>query len=424
MMAPSVKKPNEPVSKQGGKMNGMSQINLSNGKAAILYSQLGLGLVGLAAIGASAEMNLFTLLLALVLSGSTALSVAFLLSSQKRTVQETMDRMKDQFKLELEREKAQYVRGLDELCVDVLPIWSNQIEAARAHTESSITDLSIRFGNLSQRLSAALATSAMSSGGNGESDGLVSLLKESQTELNSIVTSLRAALEVKRTMLSEIYALAQFTDDLKKMAQDVGDIAGQTNLLALNAAIEAARAGEVGRGFAVVADEVRKLSNLSGETGKKISITVETVNKAIATTLSVSEQYAKQDAELVANSERVIEHVMTKFETAASALSDSAEILRNESQIIGNEIADVLVALQFQDRVSQMLMNVRNDHGKLATHLRESERERGAGGAKSAVDAREWLNELAQTYTMPEQHAVHSGKQLAAVQDSADITFF
>jgi methyl-accepting chemotaxis protein len=308
--------------------------------------------------------------------------------------------------------------------VEVLPVWSNQIEMARSHTEISITDLSMRFGNLSQRLTSALTTSSTSSRGNGEQASLVTLLQESQGELNSIVTSLRSALEVKQSMLKEIYALSQFTGDLKKMAQDVADIAGQTNLLALNAAIEAARAGEVGRGFAVVADEVRKLSNLSGDTGKKISATVETVNQAIATTLRVSEQYAKQDTEMVANSEHVINHVMTKFGTATSALADSAEILRNESKIIGNEIAEVLVALQFQDRVSQMLMHVRNDLGKLNEHLQACERDRARGITSVPMDSRAWLKELAQTYTMPEQQAAHDGRQQTQSQSSSDITFF
>ena len=380
-----------------------------------------LGLAGIVAanLGASEHPLVFSALLALL----AAAAAWFALASHRDALRTDAGRMRAHFEGLLQQEKARNIDGLDELCTDVLPVWSNQIELARGHTEDSITNLSVRFANLSQRLSAAVATSNLASGGDGAQTSLVVLLQESQNELNSIVTSLRSALEIKSSMLGEIRALSQFTGDLKKMAQDVGDIAGQTNLLALNAAIEAARAGDVGRGFAVVADEVRKLSNQSAETGKKISATVETVNQAIASTLRVSEQYAKQDTEMVASSEQVIARVMAQFGTATTALSDSAEILRNESQIIGNEISEVLVALQFQDRVSQMLVHVRNDLAKLEERLQECRQERAAGTALATMDARTWLKELAQTYTMPEQHAAHDGKQTAA-ETSSGITFF
>ncbi|MDD2701040.1 MAG: methyl-accepting chemotaxis protein [Sideroxydans sp.] len=332
--------------------------------------------------------------------------------------------MRRQMDEELEQERAKHIAGLGEVCEEVIPVWSSQIEMARSHTEHAITDLSMRFANLSQRLSAAVAASG-GDGGSGQA-GLVALLQNSQSELNSIITSLRAALEVKQSMLGEVQSLSRFTGDLQKMAQEVADIAGQTNLLALNAAIEAARAGEVGRGFAVVADEVRKLSNMSGETGKKMSETVETVNKAIVSTLRVSEQYARQDAEMVQNSEQTIATVLSQFGEATSGLSSSTEMLRQESQEIGGEIANVLVDLQFQDRVSQMLMHVRNDLDKLDAHLQESDSERAAGNVLVPMDARAWLNELAQTYTMPEQHAAHNGEQAATEETSndSDITFF
>lgn len=390
----------------------------------MIIPQVSLGLSSIVIILSIAGIGTLTLSLAFALLLLTIASGVLSISSHRRTLSKVAAGIQLHFENELRLEKARHIDGLDDVCVDVLPVWSNQIEMARAHTETSITDLSMRFGNLSQRLSSALTTSSVTSGSNGEQTSLVTLLQESQGELNSIVTSLRSALEVKRSMLKEIYALSQFTGDLKKMAQDVADIAGQTNLLALNAAIEAARAGDVGRGFAVVADEVRKLSNLSGDTGKKISATIETVNQAIATTLRVSEQYAKQDTEMVTNSEQVIDHVMNKFGAATSTLADSAEILRNESQIIGNEIAEVLVALQFQDRVSQILMHVRNDLGKLDEHLRACGEDRARGNTSAPMDARAWLKELARTYTMPEQHAAHDGKQPTQSQSSSEITFF
>jgi methyl-accepting chemotaxis protein len=318
--------------------------------------------------------------------------------------------------------RAQSIDGLEPLCVGVLPIWSSQIEMARAQTEQGINDLAARFANLSQRLQSAVAASQSSASGDGSTKGVVALLNDSQTELNSIIASLRSSLKEKEELLHEIHGLSRFTEALQQMAKDVGAIAQQTNLLAINAAIEAARAGEVGRGFAVVASEVRMLSKQSGETGKKIADTVETVNKAIANTLQVSRQYAQQDAQMVSQSEQVIENVLGEFRSTATDLNDAADVLRQESQLIQGEISEVLVALQFQDRVSQMLTHVRNDQDKLSQTLDESGQKLATGVTPQPIDTAVWLEALASTYTTQEQYGTHGGSQ--AQSSSTEITFF
>lgn len=328
-----------------------------------------------------------------------------------------------------QRLRAQSIVGLESLCVGVLPVWSSQIEMARSQTEQGINDLASRFANLSQRLQSAVSASQSSASGDGVTKGVVALLNDSQTELNAIIASLRSSLQEKEELLQEVHGLSRFTEALQQMAKDVGAIAQQTNLLAINAAIEAARAGEVGRGFAVVASEVRMLSKQSGETGKKIADTVETVNKAIANTLQVSRQYAEQDARMVSHSEQVIETVLGEFHGTANDLSHSADVLRQESQLIQGEISDVLVALQFQDRVSQMLCHVRDDQGKLGQTLGQGVDAIADGIAPQPIDTDAWLDALASTYTTQEQYAMHgsgghASAQVSAPSSSAEITFF
>ena len=315
--------------------------------------------------------------------------------------------------------KAHCISGLNRLCSDVLPVWSGQIEMTRLHTEDSITALANRFASINQRIKTTMESSQGEAG-----SGLIAILRENEVELGAIIATLRSALSMKESMLGEVKTLSQFTEALKLMATQVGDIAKQTNLLALNAAIEAARAGDVGRGFAVVADEVRNLSNLSGATGKKISETVETVNKAIAHTLQIAHQYAQQDEEMILNSEKVIKHVVGSVHSEVVNLSDSTKILRQETQSIGEEISDVLVALQFQDRVSQVLSHVCNDMSKLQNRIADQERQRADGSMPGPIDATLWLDELSHTYTVPEQHVVHSGGVPRTAAASTEITFF
>jgi methyl-accepting chemotaxis protein len=324
--------------------------------------------------------------------------------------------------LQCER-KGRCIGGLDRLCVDVLPVWSGQIEMARSHTEESITALTARFAEISQ----SIATTVSMSQGSAGAGGLAELLNASQEELNEIIATLRGALANRNALVERATAMASLTGDLKRMAQDVAEIAKQTNLLALNAAIEAARAGEAGRGFAVVADEVRKLSTSSGDTGRKITETVDTVNAAIAETLEASHRYSIEDETLVKDADERIGLIVERIRDTASGMSEATELMREESRAIGAEIDDVLVAFQFQDRVSQVLHLVNQDLAKLRQNIQNSQAQLAAGQSTATVDAERWLQELSHTYTMPEQHAVHRGGSATAAAASAaasDITFF
>ncbi|HEY8157225.1 MAG TPA: methyl-accepting chemotaxis protein [Methylobacter sp.] len=319
----------------------------------------------------------------------------------------------------------QGIDGLDSLCQKVLPIWSSQVEMARVHTEESIADLAQRFDALSKRLDAAVMTSQNAVGGDNDANGgIVELLRDSQLELGTITNALGASLEDKEKLLRSIEDLSGFTEQLSKMASEVSSIAAQTNLLALNAAIQSARAGDAGRGFSVVADEVRKLSRSSGDVGKKITETVESVSEAIEDTLAISRKFARQDEETLGNAERIIDSVLGSFSRAASGLSDSEELLRTENSAINYEISDVFVALQFQDRVSQILALVCDDLNKLEQHLSELKDQQTNEGASRSVNVEQWLEELAKTYTMEEQLTAHDGTKAEIKTDQPSITFF
>ncbi|MGB7444334.1 MAG: methyl-accepting chemotaxis protein [Coleofasciculaceae cyanobacterium] len=101
-------------------------------------------------------------------------------------------------------------------------------------------------------------------------------------------------LEKKVEAIAEqIVFLSQQADQIAGISELVSDFANQTNMLALNSSVEAVRAGEHGKGFAVVANEVRKLSEQSQKSADKINVLVSEIQKAINSTVMVTEEGTK-----------------------------------------------------------------------------------------------------------------------------------
>lgn len=315
-----------------------------------------------------------------------------------------------------------FLHSAAELVKELLGVWARNTSVARTQTEENITALTERFYGMSQKLNSAVSASQSAAGGmGGRSSGIMDVISTSETELKGIVNGLQGAMRAREELLSEIAKLSTFADELQKMAGDVAGIASQTNLVALNAAIEAARAGESGRGFMVVAEEVRSLSTRSGETGRRISERSETISRALANTLNTANEFGKQDAALIDDAENAIVRVIERYNDAAGRLGSSARILEEESQGVESEVADVLVALQFQDRVSQILGHVIDDMHKLADELAKRE----GMAVPEPFDVRRWLQDLERTYTTLEQVAVHKGHGVQVETASpAEITFF
>lgn len=311
-----------------------------------------------------------------------------------------------------------------ELLVDLIPLWNRQTGLARSQTEQGMTDLSQRFSDIHERLQVAIATSQQTASGMSGQEGLGQIIENADQALNQIILNLRSTIQSRDMMLGEISKLSQITEELRVMGAEVAGIASQTNLLALNAAIEAARAGEQGRGFAVVADEVRTLSNRSGETGSRITQRIEQVNQALESTLSTATQFAEKESEILKQAEVTIGEVLTKFHSAGTQIVNSSQVLEQESTQVRSNVEDVLVALQFQDRVSQILDHVMTDMGKLTEILEQHQQSLQQGEDIPLLDGAAWLKSIQSTYTTLEQVEVHQGGTARQGPADSSITFF
>ncbi|MFW6358256.1 MAG: methyl-accepting chemotaxis protein [Chroococcales cyanobacterium] len=142
-------------------------------------------------------------------------------------------------------------------------------------------------------------------------DELEASFRQSAEQAESAAAAARHALELTEvgtaavnenlarmmSLQEKVNAIAQQIMQLSDQAGQIGnisalvsDLANQTNMLALNAAVEAVRAGEQGKGFSVVAAEIRKLADQSGKSAEKINLLVKEVQRAVNSTVMVTDE--------------------------------------------------------------------------------------------------------------------------------------
>lgn len=90
-------------------------------------------------------------------------------------------------------------------------------------------------------------------------------------KLANIINNIQSATKIANEKIS-------VTDEI---IVSIKNIAHQSNLLALNGAIESSRAGENGKGFSIVAQEMRKLSQVSSESAKEVSQSLNEIKDLI-----------------------------------------------------------------------------------------------------------------------------------------------
>lgn len=302
--------------------------------------------------------------------------------------------------------------SLDTVPQEALQIWARQIDTSREQMETAVESLATRFGGIVDRLDHAVSGSQRAA--DRQAQDVAADAQHGERDLVQVIDALKSIQRSRTELAEQISSLVRYTAELKQMADEVEMIAFQTNMLSLNAAIEAAHAGELGKGFGVVAHEVRLLSKASRETGRKITEKVGFINELLVDIGKRNESVTGYDNEAVSQSENSIRAVLARLRQQIASYADSARDMRTESSAIKDEIAESLVHLQFQDRVSQIL-------SQLSATMQQFY---GAEAhAQNGDMQRARLERMASTYTTDEQRRNHAGIATEHVSPR-EVTFF
>jgi methyl-accepting chemotaxis protein len=107
------------------------------------------------------------------------------------------------------------------------------------------------------------------------------------------------------------------------------------------------------------------------------------------------------------------------MDDAVETLHRQTEDTRALSQSIRNEVEQLMVAFQFQDRVSQIIDQVVQAVEGIGAHVEEAARTR------QLPSQQQWDQTLKRGYSTEEQHNADSGsKNAGARAQASEVTFF
>jgi len=348
-------------------------------------------------------------LLLFALAGATlaaAGAAAALLLSGLGTAR-SMARQHEQALADLQRDAQEETARATRLCAQAAPVWVRQIETVRAEGNREVGELARAFGELCRKLDHVLAPGA----GRSSSEELLSALERNGCELQALVAALRQLQEDKDSLVRDVGVQAA---QLKENAADIRQIALNIRMVSLNATIEAARAGAAGKPFGVIVADMRTLAARTAEASDLFSSHADGLHRSLKDVFTQRDGQGS-DALSIGAADALVQRVVASSQAMMRQLTEAIGAMEQERGKVRADVSHALVALQFQDRVSQILAHVSHNLEEMQSRLGE--------GRSQALDERQWLERLATHYSTHEEFANH-GAGPSAAQPGPAVTFF
>ncbi len=302
---------------------------------------------------------------------------------------------------------------LSRLAMQVVPVWRRNLDAARAHSERSMTQLLENFAGVSSQLDQALAVA--DDAPSLELGAHEMLMEHHRPQIELLGEVGRQALATKASMQTVLDSFSAELKDMAGLTRDVQNIGRATHLLALNTSVEATRAGTSSGGFMAVAQEVRTLAGQSREAGSRLARHVAVLQERLSAMQAEARRTEADDEELRLRTEQAARGLVSALLNSLSEATRATRNLHGVGRQLQGELERVLVGMQSQDRLSQMIGSVTDDMARLAAHLH------GARDALAAVPP-EWLARLEASYTMDDLRSSHHGT--TAIDQASSVEFF
>lgn len=297
---------------------------------------------------------------------------------------------------------------------------SRQIEEAVARVGGHFEGMVARTREAVEEASRLLGREQSQQSG---APSVETLLGTSRTTLEDLLTRIVRDGDACRRLTARMDALEAEMGQVVRALAEVDRISFTNTILALNAKIEAVHVGDLGQGFELVAQELWQQARRTEGITESIRTSVQRLaDDARLARADVAGMACANRSEIAAV-ERQVRDSLEVLQGAHREMQASLAGAAERSEALAGEIHGAVVALQFQDRVSQRIAHLveamETMHAAIAGPLD------GLGAARGGTAG--VAERLAGTYTMDTERTVHAaalGGTHANRDSGADVEIF
>ncbi|MCC6966589.1 MAG: hypothetical protein IT391_09950 [Nitrospira sp.] len=274
--------------------------------------------------------------------------------------------------LTLQRREYEALGRMTESTLPLFPSFIRELQEVVTHTELVALDLCQRFQRIAQQAALGMGTATEERVQQDEKEGVQRMLVNFQQLLDQFVANMARLVDASTVSVEAMSDVETHTKGITSMLDHLEFVASETTLLSLNASIEAARAGEHGRGFAVVAQEVSKLATQSGRAAGDIHRLVKSVDASISRARTTMKHLDALAVRYQVETREVRAQVgsMTSVMCASQAnLEMRVQNATHHTKNIAEDVAGIVVSLQFQDVTRQRIEKVVTPLERLQQHF-------------------------------------------------------
>jgi len=301
----------------------------------------------------------------------------------------------------------------------MLPVLAGQLREVTAQIEGSVVQVCESFQAMAQRARQAaaqvpLATDAGGATTERPAGGLTGLIASTRETMADLLRRIEQTSEFSSITVQRMGMMEEQIGGLASTLRDIDEVASNARVLALNGQLEAARAGEHGAAFGVVATETAKMAVHAVASSRTIRERISTVSSTIGSAAEELRNRATADTAEAGRSRTEVEQALDSMTRLHEEMQEAIAQAKRNSDQLARDISAAVMAMQFQDTVSQRIGHVVETLEELHKVFVAYVDPAGATGAKSV---RNWANHMAEAYTMESERRVLAGQATEQVAE-------